>query len=490
MRVLTLITATLFASLGYAQRTTEDQPANYSSVERAVAKVVSNDVMNSASFGFYAVNLETGDVVAAYDEDVALIPASIQKVITTSTALEEFGASKKFETTIQYDGEIDSMGVLHGNIYIKGGGDPALGSYMFESDYSGFLQNWAKAIVDLGITKVEGGVIADATVFNEDMIPISWIWGDIGNYFGAGASGLSVYDNLCRLHFKSGYNSGDSTWVTYTEPEVPYMVLDNQVLAWDTKSDEAYAYGGPYEYLRMVNGKIPKGRSDFEVKISLPDPPYLLAIQLADELTGMGIEISEEPTTSRNLRLEGVVVTDGNRTDVYTTYSPTLSSIVYYTNIKSVNMFAENLLCHIGNGSSYSGTFNIQDFWAGKGVDTEGMYVNDGSGLSRATVATAKQFVGILDYMEGSTNFNTLWKSLPVAGESGSLRSMCQGTLAEGNVRAKSGYMTRVRSYAGYVDTQSGDRIAFAMIANNFNCTPTTMRQLMETIMVAMAELP
>lgn len=488
MRPATLIIIHFLALSAFGQRTTETT-SNYSSVDRAVAKVVSNDAMDNASFGFYAVKTSTGEVVSEYDGDVSLIPASIQKVITTSTALEELGATKRFETTIQYDGTIDTNGVLDGNIYIQGGGDPALGSYMFEDDYEGFLTDWVDAIKELGITEVTGQVIADASVFNEDMVPVTWIWGDIGNYFGAGPSGLTVYDNTCHIHFKSGYSSGDSTWVQYTEPEVPYMLVDNKVLAWDTKSDEAYAYGGPYDHYRLIQGKIPKARTDFEVKISLPDPAYLLSLQLNDELVAAGVNVSGDPTTIRHLRLEGITM-ESERTDVFTTSSPTLSSIVYYTNMKSVNLFAEHLLCHLGNGSSYSGTFAVQDFWSGKGIDTDGMYINDGSGLSRATVVTAQQFAEVLDYMASSSNYNTLWKSLPVAGQSGSLRSMCVGTSAEGNVRAKSGYMTRVRSYAGYVETQSGEQIAFAMISNNFNCSATAMKQLMETIMVSMADLP
>lgn len=482
MKQLLTIVVGLSAITAFAQ-------GDYSSVDRAVAKVVSNDDLENASFGFYAVKTATGEVVSAFDEDRALIPASIQKVITTSTALEKLGATSRFYTTIQYDGEIDTNGVLHGNIYIKGGGDPALGSSYFEKEYAGFLQNWVDTIMALGIVEVDGAVIADATAFNEEMTPSTWIWGDMGNYFGAGPSGLTVYDNMCELHFKSGNSSGDSTWVQYTVPEVPYMVLDNKVLAWETSSDEAYAYGGPYDHYRMIQGKIPKSRSDFEVKISLPDPAYLLALQLNDSLESAGLVILEEPTTLRDLRMQGLLP-DAERTDIYTTSSPTLSSIIYYTNLNSVNLFAEHLLCELGGGSTYSGTFAVQDFWAGQGVDTEGMYVNDGSGLSRSTVATPKQFAEVLKYMTTSSNYNSLWKSLPVAGQSGSLRSMCVGTSAEGNARAKSGYMTRVRSYAGYVDTQSGEQIAFAMISNNFNCSATSMRKLMETIIVALADLP
>ena len=142
-----------------------------------------------------------------------------------------------------------------------------------------------------------------------------------------------------------------------------------------------------------------------------------------------------------------------------------------------------------GSGDTGSGTLATQNFWAANGLDSDGFYVNDGSGLSRFNGVSAKQLVGILQHMYKSKNKQLFINSLPVAGESGTLTNVGKGTAASGNIRAKSGYMTRVRSYAGYVTTKNKKNIAFALIVNNFNCSPSQMKSKMERIMIKLAEI-
>ena len=113
----------------------------------------------------------------------------------------------------------------------------------------------------------------------------------------------------------------------------------------------------------------------------------------------------------------------------------------------------------------------------------------DGSGLSRFNAVTAKQLVGILKYMNESEHKELFLKSLPVAGKSGTLRTLGRGTAAQARVKAKSGTMTRVKSYAGYVTTKNKRNIAFAIIANNYNCTSFQMKKKMEKIMIKLAEI-
>ena len=114
----------------------------------------------------------------------------------------------------------------------------------------------------------------------------------------------------------------------------------------------------------------------------------------------------------------------------------------------------------------------------------------DGCGLSRFNVINTKQLSQILRVItKDSSLYKRFSNSLPIAGKSGSLGRLCKGTLAENNLRAKSGYMTRVRSYAGYVTNKKGRLLSFAIIVNNYDCTPTVMKDKMEKLMIALAEL-
>jgi D-alanyl-D-alanine carboxypeptidase/D-alanyl-D-alanine-endopeptidase (penicillin-binding protein 4) len=90
--------------------------------------------------------------------------------------------------------------------------------------------------------------------------------------------------------------------------------------------------------------------------------------------------------------------------------------------------------------------------------------------------------------MSRDKNFNAFYNSLPVAGKSGSLGSLCEGTCAENNLRAKSGYITRARGYAGYVKNKKGEMLCFSVIANNYECSPLEMKRKLEKILVAIAE--
>jgi len=351
----------------------------------------------------------------------------------------------------------------------------------------------ANEIIKLGIDSINGRVIGDASIFNEQMIPSTWIWGDLGNYYGAGPCGLSIYENKCNVEFSSG-KKGDSTKVTCIYPFIPNLKFDNYVKSMVTKKDLSYIFGAPYQENRIIKGGIPTNKENFMVRGSIPDPSYLTAFELDMELRELGVKLANPSTTIRKLKFENNYTDKSKKHVITTTRSPKLTSIINLTNTYSINLYAEHLMNQIGvfkyrSGDTGSGTQATTLFWKNAGLDINGMYVNDGSGLSRFNAITAKQLVGILKHMNESKNQQLFLKSLPVAGKSGTLRNVGKGTAASGRVKAKSGYMTRVRSYAGYVTTKNKRNIAFALIVNNFNCTPYQMKKKMEKIMIKLAEI-
>ncbi|PJB15974.1 MAG: D-alanyl-D-alanine carboxypeptidase/D-alanyl-D-alanine-endopeptidase [Flavobacteriales bacterium CG_4_9_14_3_um_filter_32_8] len=463
-------------------------------VRTVVQKFAADPDLKNASISFYALDLDSNKVIAGLGSDLSLVPASTMKLVTTATALEILGADKRFATTIKYSGEIDStMGVLNGNIYIVGGGDPCLGSERFKKQYGDFINKWANEIIKLGIKQINGSVIGDASIFSEQMIPSTWIWGDLGNYYGAGPCGLTIYDNTCTIELQSG-KKGDSTVVKCISPFIPNLELENDVKSMLTTKDESYIFGAPYQEYRIIKGGVPINEKAFLVSGSIPDPAYLTAFELDMELRSLGIKIANPATTVRKIKLETTGSQQPKRKTITTTWSPKLISIINLTNTYSINLYAEHLVNQIGvfkygSGDTGSGTLATQNFWAANGLDSDGFYVNDGSGLSRFNGVTAKQLVGILQHMYKSKNKQLFINSLPVAGKSGTLINVGKGSAAAGKIHAKSGYMTRVRSYAGYVTTKNKKNVAFALIVNNFNCTPSQMKTKMEKIMIKLAEI-
>ena len=487
-RIVSFLFCFLLSFLGFSQLNSINK------LNAEIEKLKKDPDLSHATWSLLVKDLKTGEVISDYNSDLSLVPASTLKIITTATALGILGPHYRYETKLEYSGTIDTItGILKGNLYINGSGDPTLGSELFKEKGDTFItEKWAKLIKAKGIKKINGDVIADASAFDDEMIPHTWIWADMGNYFGAGATGLNFMDNKYAVYFNSGDKPGDSTQIKKIIPAIPGLELTNSVTS-DGRGDNAFIFGTPYNYSRYASGTIPLNKINYEVEGSMPDPALFCAQSLRLSLQKEGVNTIGAITTIRQLKIDNRF-TNATRTLLFKHFSPSLDRIIYYTNLKSNNLFAETLLKTIayektGLGSYYEAIESVKEFWTDRGIDVSGLFMYDGSGLSRANGATAKMLTDILTYMAKDTNFKSFYNSLPVAGRSGSIAGLCKGTCAEDNLRAKSGYITRARSYAGYVKNRKGNDLAFTIIMNNYTCSPTEIKKKMEGLMIKIAEL-
>lgn len=462
-----------------------------SSLNTEVGKLKADKSLQHASWSICVLSALRDTTIYEHNSHLSLVPASTLKTITTGAALAILGTEFKFKTKIQYSGLFDILtGTINGDIYIIGGGDPTLDSKYFSSN-STLTDKWAAILKNKGIKTVTGKVIADARIFEKNTIPSQWIWSDIGNYFGAGASGLSYHDNSYTVHLNSGI-LGTKTTIAKTSPYISNLNIHNNVVARGRK-DSAYIYGAPYSYHRIIEGSIPPNRNNFKVKGSIPDPALFCAQELTKSLTKAEISVSGKATTVRILK-ESKLFTKTSTQKLHTHLSPNLEKIVYWCNLKSINLYAEHLLKYIaynkiGVGTEQAGTKVIIDYWKSKGVDISGWTMHDGSGLSRSNIITTKTQAEILRAISNEKTFSAFYNSLPIAGKSGSLYKMCKGSLAENNLRAKSGYLTLARGYTGYVKNKNGELLCFSVLANNYECSPAAMRRRLERILIAIADL-
>lgn len=447
--------------------------------------------LKHAPFSFYVKDLNTDEVVANVNGKMSIPAASTMKLVTTATAIKILGTKYRFKTKIAYSGSIDTVTqTLNGDLYIIGGGDPTLGSKFYNKPdkEKDFLKRWADTLCAMGIQQINGRVIGDASLYAYQGVPGGWVWTDLGNYYGAGPSGLTIFDNTIKLHFNTGDSIGGKTTLTCIEPYVPNLYLRNTVKAAKSKRDNAYVYGAPYSNYWTVRGSLPVKRQDFVVKASMPDPEYVFAIELDYALNQAGISTKYKPTGYRQLLYDTSFVKPDLKI-IYTHYSPSITSIINRTNQHSVNLFAEHLLCQIsvkrsGYGSTYNGSLIAQAYWKSKLGSNNGLFMTDGSGLSRSNAVSAEFLVNLLAYMKTS---NTLKKSLAIAGKKGTMASIGRGTSAQGKVIGKSGTMTRMKAYTGYVSTKTGKKLAYAMIINNYSCPTSKVKKYFQNLMVKMA---
>ena len=242
-----------------------------------------------------------------------------------------------------------------------------------------------------------------------------------------------------------------------------------------------------------MRGTVPLGNPSFSIKGSIPDPPLTCAQFFTIHLEKNGIRAANPATSMRLLALEDKTP-PAARTDIYTHQSAPLSKIVQSTNFHSINLHAEALLKAIdlkksGRGTTKGGAAAILALVRSFGINLTGLHIADGSGLSRLNGATPRQLAYILKSFHNGPHREIYSASLPVAGETGTLKYITGGTPAAGRIRAKSGTLERVKCYAGYADARSGQRYAFAIMVNNFTGDYDPIKQGIETIMTAIVGL-
>jgi len=450
-------------------------------------KFLTSELFTGSTIAIKVVDLNSGEELISHQPALTVVPASVQKLVTTAAALEILSPEYAFETTLDYTGEVNEEGTLLGGLFITGGGDPAFGSPNFADHYGDVMNKFAEAIVSAGIKKVDGNVIGDASLFGATIIPGTWLWEDIGNYYGASPSGLNIYDNSYEITFSTQKQPGTPAKITKINPEIPGLTFDNRVLAAADNRDNAFIYGSYLDGKRLISGTIPAGRSAFTIKGSVPDPAFLAAHQLVQTLKNVQVEIN------------GVAISEfenknpEDRTTLLRIQSPRLSEIIHLANSKSQNLYTDALLMHIsattGEPSLKNGALFLKSFWEERGMCGSGMFLVDGSGHSRTNGLTADQIIFILKYMhDESEHWEVFRRSLAVSGVSGTLANFGNGTLLEKNFTAKSGSMSRVVSYAGYLTTASGSELALVLIINNFEASSSAVRNKIVEYLVDIAE--
>jgi D-alanyl-D-alanine carboxypeptidase/D-alanyl-D-alanine-endopeptidase (penicillin-binding protein 4) len=252
------------------------------------------------------------------------------------------------------------------------------------------------------------------------------------------------------------------------------------------RTDSGYVFAAPYGTSGWIEGSVPSGDDDFVLKASIGDPPLLLAKILNARLNLAGITVRGGSSTRR---LEGVTKTIEPVVILLTT-SPPLSEIIKVLNHESVNLFAEHLVKEMGKvfenkGSTNSGIKTINRFLADSaGIGSGGIILADGSGLSPSDAIDSRDLAKLLLYMKNhGKSFELFYSSLPEAGKGGTLKSRFTDPVFSSALRAKSGSMTRVRSYAGYLTCRSGKQVVFSIIVNNYDGTSAKIVNAIENIL-------
>jgi D-alanyl-D-alanine carboxypeptidase/D-alanyl-D-alanine-endopeptidase (penicillin-binding protein 4) len=189
-------------------------------VQVAIESIITDPAVENAAIGIYAISGD-GRVLADINSRTMMVPASNMKLISTGAAIHKLGSDYRFETAVAHDGMIEN-GVLKGNLYIIGGGDPTLGSKdSIAVSLDKVFSQWESMIHQAGIKKIEGRIIGDGRRFEGMMEEPTWLWNDIGTYYGAGTSGLMFYENVQSFSVAAGDSVGAPVKISPSYPHTP-----------------------------------------------------------------------------------------------------------------------------------------------------------------------------------------------------------------------------------------------------------------------------
>ncbi len=418
--------------------------------------------IRSGQWGVVIVSLSRGDTLYSHNPDLSLAPASTMKLFTTALALERLGADHHFSTDVLRDGPLDSAGTVNGNLIMRGDGDPSLSNRFIGGDVNAPMQLLARFVAGQGVRRVTGDLIADATAFDNRLIPEGWLSRYITAAYAARVSALSLNENLVWIAVHPGVDGGSPT-VTL-EPATTTIPIVNAVRSVNGSRTGNIAVRKLANGVLEVRGHIGTKAPPRRVSLIVDNPPLFTAGALRAALMSQGIIIDG-----------GVRVgaTPAGAVKVTSIVSPPLERLLSVMNRESINIYAELIYRSAARGRNREGVgsaerafVQLREVLDSAKISGSIVTATDGSGLSSLNRITPRALVHLLAYSNQAPWASTFHGTLPVAGESELLRNRMRLTPAQGNLHAKTGTTNSVASLGGYVTARDGEVLAFAFVYN------------------------
>ncbi len=452
-------------------------------LQTRIQDVLRRPQLAQAIVGVKVTSAETGKVLFEENSIKLLRPASGMKLYTVATALDRLSPDYRFVTSVYARQKPDASGVVRGDLTVFGRGDPSLSFRFNNNDYFKALNDLAARVVAAGVKRVEGDLVADETYFVGPPYGAGWEWEDLQWWYGAEVSALTVNDNYLELTVNPGAQPGAPAVATI-RPAAPLLTINNRVVTSvkGTRRDLT-VYRPLNSDVIELSGTIAAGDS-YSGRIAMSRPALSLAYLLRSALAQQGVTVTGKTRLVSSAPASSTPVVEpgaNGLVEVATFQSPPLSLIAANTLKPSQNLYTEMLLRTLGRvagpmtasaattrTSEAAGLEVVKAFLRDAGVNPSSVVLGDGSGLSRSDMITAEATVQLLTHMRRHRYASVFRDALPVGGIDGTLRNRFKGTVAENNLRAKTGTLSTAVSLSGYVTTTAGEDLIFSIIVNNY----------------------
>jgi D-alanyl-D-alanine carboxypeptidase/D-alanyl-D-alanine-endopeptidase (penicillin-binding protein 4) len=432
--------------------------------------ILAKQLAGASHASFVIKNLDNDSVVAAYNSDVLMNPASVTKLVTSAVAFETLSTNYTFKTYVYADsGAFDpATGICNGNLYIKAGGDPSLFAerlWLFVR----YLQSSA------GLTLISGDIVVDNSFFDTvSSIPCFDGAESVSNPYATPVNALSANFNCITIYVRPGAGSGASAAVrVFPNPddEITIVSTAHTGTAGSENTCAVKTEKNGMGTRVVVTGNVPMGSNGTTITRT--------ACQSWNYAGGLFKTLLRENgiTCTGQIRNSRIPRSASAGKPLYVYQSPPLCDLVNGMMKYSNNFYAEMIFKTLsaiqdsGNGSWEKSSYMVQNWWKSRQLPGNPVIVN-GSGLGDCNRISAAQLVALLSYVWKQKAYMPEYvAALPLAGVDGTLKSRFKGTPLESTVRGKTGTLNDfgVCTIAGYVMLPSAT-YAYAIL---FNSAPT-----------------
>ncbi len=426
-----------------------------------------------AAWGVKVVSLESGSTWFEHAPARLQSPASNTKLYTAALALDRLGGDYRIVTPILARAKPDAAGNLAGDLVVSGRGDPSWNSGAARAGFDAVLAPFVNLIAGAGVKRVTGDIVADATFLRGGASGAGWTADDLNDYYGAELSAITLEDNYADLRITPAAAAGGAAAVSLVQPHTA-LTLDNRIVT--------VAAGAPrrIEVRRLIGervvhlfGQIPLGAAPIVEQATVPRPAQWFAQAFKAALERRGIRVEGR---ARSVLWPEAVGSDG-LVPLGEMLSPQMHELVAGFMKPSQNLQTDLIFGYVGEKerpddapawrtSEELGLAALRGFLQAHGLFPDDVRFEEGSGLSRNNLTSARAIVALLAFMAKHREAEAFRASLPIAGVDGTLRRRMKGTAAEGNVRAKTGTLRWANSLSGYVTTAAGEPLAFSVMLN------------------------
>lgn len=441
-------------------------------LRRRIDAILADSALARSTPGVKIVSLQTGEVLYERNAHLLFHPASNQKLLTSATALKLLGPDFTLNTSLVCDSAALRDGIIHGNLYLVGRGNPDL----VTNDLFGLAQTLAQK----GIREIRGNLLCDDYYFDEVRWGAGWMWDDDYERFSA----LAVNDNIVSFAVSPAAKVGEVAQVQIV-PNTPHTDIINTTVTAASKAQ--------MDSLRLTGLSVERRGSNVFVidgALALDAKPrtFERTVVQPEVFTG---QILRELLLQNGIKFNGSVQRGLSPAKAVTLaeHRAPLMPLLINLNKISDNLSAELLLKVVAAeragrpGTGEKGMQVIRRFLSSAQVDTNALNLADGSGVSRYNLITPDEIVKLLIAMWNDFSVrHEFLTSLPIAGVDGTLSNRMKGTAAQGILHAKTGSLSGVSSLSGYTTTAEGEEIVFSMMMQHFIGSSSGVRRVQDQI--------